>query len=82
MLVDQDGNATTAGRATEGTIPMKEISIVVVTPTLGEVGRPDDWIPPLEVQQLVVEAGYDPDELIEEIADWYEGRVIPVSDAA
>ena len=33
---------------------------------------PDE--PPLEIVQLVLEAGYEPDELLEEIADWCRDR--------
>jgi len=31
---------------------------------------PDDWMLPPEVRQLAIEAGYDPDEVAEELADW------------
>jgi hypothetical protein len=61
---------------------MKEFRRAWVTLARGEAVLRDGWIPPSEVQQLVLEAGYDPSELIEEIADWHERRVIAVSDAA
>ena len=35
---------------------------------------PDDWSPPPEVRDLAIEAGYDPDEIMEEIADWCRDR--------
>jgi hypothetical protein len=31
---------------------------------------PDDWAPPAEVRQLAIEAGYDPAEIMTEMADW------------
>jgi hypothetical protein len=31
---------------------------------------PDDWAPPPEVRQMAIEAGYDPAEIMEEMADW------------
>jgi hypothetical protein len=51
---------------------MKEIGIVTVTLASSEADLPDGSIPPSEVPQLVLEAGYDPGEIIEEIADWHE----------
>ena len=35
---------------------------------------PDDWSPPPEVRDLAIEAGYDPAEIMEEIADWCRDR--------
>jgi hypothetical protein len=35
---------------------------------------PDDWAPPPEVRQLAIAAGFDPDELIEEMADWARAK--------
>jgi hypothetical protein len=55
---------------------------IVVTSAAGKVNLLDDWLPPQEVLQLAAEAGYDPHEMIEEIVDWYEGGLVPVSDAA
>jgi hypothetical protein len=62
---------------------MKRIASVTVTLANGEAGLLGGWIPPSEAQQLVLEAGYDPSEIIDEIADWYtRRRIILVSDAA
>ena len=31
---------------------------------------PEAWMLPPEVRQLAIEAGHDPDEIAEELADW------------
>jgi hypothetical protein len=54
---------------------MKETGSVTFTLANGEADLLGGWIPPSEVQQLVIEAGYDPDELIEEIFDWCARRL-------
>lgn len=61
---------------------MKQTGSVTVTLANDEADLLSGWIPPSEVQQLAIEAGYDPGELIEEIFDWCERRVVRVSDAA
>jgi hypothetical protein len=59
---------------------MKDIGSVTLA--TGEAHLADGWILPAEVQQLVLEAGYDPHEVIEEVFDWYRRREIPVAEAA
>jgi hypothetical protein len=61
---------------------MKEIDGVMATLAKGEAGLPGGWILSAEMQQLVIEAGYAPGEVIEEVVDWYERQTIPMSDAA
>jgi hypothetical protein len=40
---------------------------------------PDDWILPPEVRQFAIEAGYDPDEIAEELAEWASRSCTAVS---
>jgi hypothetical protein len=61
---------------------MEEFSSVTVTLASSEADLPDGWILPPEVQRFVLESGYNANEMIEEIFDWYERRVVPVLDAA
>jgi hypothetical protein len=61
---------------------MKEISSITATLASGEASLYDNWIPPAEVHQLVLEGGYDPGEVAEEMADWYSRRVTAESNAA
>jgi hypothetical protein len=61
---------------------MKKIGSVTITVANGQADLSDGWIPPWEVRKLVLEAGYDPGEVIGEIADWYERRGIPEFEAA
>ena len=61
---------------------MKKNGKVTVTLASGEADLPDGWVPPSEVRQLVLEGGYDPSELIEEVADWYTRGSTAMRDAA
>jgi hypothetical protein len=61
---------------------MKDRRRATTTLARGETVLRDGGRLPFEVQQLVLEAGYDPREVFEEIADWYERQVVIVSDAA
>jgi hypothetical protein len=61
---------------------MENIGVALVALTSGKLDQADEWVPPPEVQRLVIEAGYRPDEIREEILAWHEPRVMLVSDAA
>ena len=60
---------------------VKETASIIGTLVSSETGLPNDLLPE-EVRQLVLEAGYDPGEVVQEIADWCARRLTPVSEAA
>jgi hypothetical protein len=51
--------------------PMNRTVSVAVTIASSQAEPRDGWRPPLEVQRLLREAGYDPKEVFGEVADWY-----------
>jgi hypothetical protein len=76
---ERDARARDGGLAPASPSPEAEQDILLVKeeepaspPSAHKTPWPDE--PPPEIVQLVLEAGYEPDELLEEIADWCRDR--------